>query len=144
VRIISGRNSVELTSASSVRLRDLLVGASVLAGEHSALVRKSTARYKQEHPSNTVGGPDYPVVRTRLSLYVIGLDAKISTNIAEVPVSTGGGGIQVSFLDTSRGWTALSGRLLATGDAGKSWAEVTPGGAPQSLQDRPPARSMSA
>ena len=94
------------------------------------------SQLKQEHPSNTVGGSDYPVARTRLSLYVIGLDAKISTNIAEVPVSTGGGGIQLSFVDTSRGWTALSGRLFATGDAGKNWAEVTPGGAPQSLQNR--------
>ena len=86
---------------------------------------------KKERLSESAGGTDYSVARTKLSLYVLGLDGNVSTNVAEVPVSTGGGGIQLSFLDRGRGWTALSGRLFATGDAGKRWVEVTPGGLPQ-------------
>jgi photosystem II stability/assembly factor-like uncharacterized protein len=46
-----------------------------------------------------------------------------------VEVSSQGASIQLrlSFVDGDQGWANLTDRLLATRDAGKTWADVTPG-----------------
>lgn len=72
--------------------------------------------------------------RTRLSLYEVTSRNELSSNAAEVPVSEGGGPIEISFLSEEQGWTSFSGRLFATKDGGRNWAEITPGGAPLSRQ----------
>jgi probable HAF family extracellular repeat protein len=93
---------------------------------------------KEERINDNPNGSDYWVTRTKLSLYVLGPDGKVSSDTAEIPVPTAGGTTQLSFFDRDHGWIALSGRLFATKDTGKSWGEITPGGAPP-LQKRIPA-----
>jgi hypothetical protein len=87
---------------------------------------------EQKRPSGGIPS-SIMAAKTRLSLYELAPSGDASSNAAEVPVSAGGGIIELSFLSEAQGWTTFSGRLFATKDGGKSWVEITPGGDPTSL-----------
>jgi probable HAF family extracellular repeat protein len=87
---------------------------------------------EQKRPSGGIPS-SIMAAKTRLSLYEPAPSGDASSNAAEVPVSAGGGIIELSFLSEAQGWTTFSGRLFATKDGGKSWVEITPGGDPTSL-----------
>ncbi|HEY6769373.1 MAG TPA: hypothetical protein VI386_31910 [Candidatus Sulfotelmatobacter sp.] len=101
-----------------------LVG-SVLIAAHSEQVRA---------PRNTV-----PTGATKLSLYTLGPDQIITSNTAEV--SSQGAATQLSFVNSDRGWANLLDRLFSTGDEGKTWRDITPGGPPPHLTPLPKASS---
>jgi photosystem II stability/assembly factor-like uncharacterized protein len=73
---------------------------------------------------------------TELSLYILGPDGNISSNTARIP-SSAAGAMQLFFIGRDQGWVALSDRLFATRDAGKSWVDISPSGPP------PPARVLT-
>ena len=66
-------------------------------------------------------------VTTALSLFTLGPDRSVVRNTSEV--SSQGAATQLSFVGRDQGWANLSDRLFATRDAGKTWVDVTPGGA---------------
>jgi photosystem II stability/assembly factor-like uncharacterized protein len=63
--------------------------------------------------------------RLELSLRTLGTGQDVSSNTAEV--FSYGAPVQLSFVSRNRGWANLLDRLFSTGDAGKTWVDVTPG-----------------
>ncbi|MFZ0773448.1 MAG: glycoside hydrolase domain-containing protein [Candidatus Sulfotelmatobacter sp.] len=64
-----------------------------------------------------------------LLIVSMGPDQTRTTNEARLPIRDGAV-LQLTFLSPETGWANISGRLFASRDAGKEWAEITPGGAP--------------
>jgi photosystem II stability/assembly factor-like uncharacterized protein len=66
--------------------------------------------------------------RIELSLYALGSGQNVSSNSAEV--FSYGTPVQLSFVSRDEGWANLLDGLFATRDGGRTWLDVTPGGAP--------------
>jgi photosystem II stability/assembly factor-like uncharacterized protein len=95
---------------------------SILVAAHSEQVKA---------PRN---GAEHRIAATKLSLYTLGPNQDRTSNSVEV--SSQGASMQLSFVDGDQGWANLTDRLLATRDAGNTWADVTPG--------KPPPGSVGA
>ena len=70
-----------------------------------------------------------PEKRIALSLFSVGPDGATSHAVANLP-RMDGSLERLSFSSRERGWAIILGRLFGTQNAGKNWAELTPGGAP--------------
>jgi probable HAF family extracellular repeat protein len=101
-----------------------LVGSSLIAA-HSEQVKATR---------NTV-----PTTATKLSLYTLGPGQSVTSNTSEI--SSQGAVTQLSFVGSDRGWANLLDGLFSTGDAGKTWMDITPGGPPPRLTPLPQASS---
>jgi len=71
--------------------------------------------------------------RITLSIFRLRPDGTSSRAEANVPLPDGALN-QVNFISPELGWAEILGRLFATQDGGRTWLELTPGGAPAEVQ----------
>ncbi len=90
-----------------------IVGSTLIA-VHSEL---------RKEPAEAHGGAP----KLELSLNALGPGQNVSSNRAEV--FSYGAPVQLSFVSRDQGWANLLDGLFATPDGGRTWLEVTPGGA---------------
>lgn len=81
-------------------------------------------------------------LKTKIQLYAEGRDLRLAKNVALV--ASAGAATQLSFLSQNQGWLDMSDKLLATKDAGNTWADITPGatGLAEDTAEGPNARPL--
>jgi photosystem II stability/assembly factor-like uncharacterized protein len=82
-------------------------------------------------------------LETKIQLYAEGRNVRLAKNVAFV--ASVGAATQLSFLSQNQGWLDMSDKLLATKDAGNTWADITPGatGAAGDKTSGPNARPLT-